>query len=120
MHCPWCGTDKNSFQGLSSFPAVCRRCEHGVKDEWDFCPWCYGKKFTWADVWVSDDKRYVKKCPNRYCGERKIMRWMRYCPWCHVKLRPWIVGQLDGRCRKCRWSVAAGYWDYCAWCGTDI
>lgn len=120
MHCPWCGTDKNSFKGLASFPAVCRRCEHGVKEEWDYCAWCYGKKFTWADVWVGEDKRYIKKCPNRYCGERKIMRWMQYCPWCRTKLKPWIVRQLDGRCRKCRWSVAAEYWDYCAWCGEEI
>ncbi|MDH3215802.1 MAG: serine/threonine-protein kinase [Candidatus Krumholzibacteria bacterium] len=120
LHCPWCGTDKNSFKGLSSFTAVCRRCEHGVKDEWDYCPWCYRKKFAWADVWVTSDKRYVKNCPNRYCGERKIMRWMRYCPWCHTKLKPWILRQLDGRCKKCSWSVAADYWDYCAWCGESI
>jgi serine/threonine-protein kinase len=120
MNCPWCGTDKNSFKGLTSFGAVCKRCEHGVKDEWDYCPWCYGKKFTWADVWMTDDKRYVKKCPNRYCAERKIMRWMHYCPWCHVKLRPWRVPQFEGRCKKCRSSVAADYWDYCAWCGTEV
>lgn len=121
MHCPWCGTDKNSFKGLTGFPAVCRRCEHGVKDEWDYCPWCYNKKFSWADVWVGEDKRYVKrKCPNRYCGERRIMRWMQYCPWCHAKLKPWIVPQLKGRCRKCRWSIAADYWDYCAWCGETL
>jgi hypothetical protein len=120
IHCPWCGTDKNGFKGMTSFPAVCRRCEHGVKDEWDYCAWCYGKKFTWADVWVTEDKRYTKKCPNQYCGERHIMRWMQYCPWCRTKLRPWIVKQFDGRCRKCHWSIAAGYWDYCAWCGETI
>ena len=120
MHCPWCGTDKNSFKGLSAATNVCKRCHHGVKDEWEYCPWCYGKKFTWSDVWVTVDKRYIKKCPNRYCGERKVMRWMHYCPWCHVKLRPWIVPQLDGRCKKCKWSVARDYWDYCAWCGEDI
>jgi serine/threonine protein kinase len=120
MHCPWCGTDRNSFKGLTSFPSVCNRCHHGVKDEWEFCPWCYRKKFKWADVWVTSDKRYTKKCPNRYCGERKIMRWMHYCPWCHVKLRPWIVRQLDGRCKKCRNSIAADYWEYCAWCGEEV
>jgi serine/threonine-protein kinase len=120
MYCPWCGTDKNSFKGLTSFPTVCARCEHGVKDEWDYCPWCYRKKFSWVDVWVTSDKRYIKNCPNRRCGERKVMRWMRYCPWCHTKLRPWIHHQLDGRCKKCRWSVAADYWDYCAWCGEGI
>ena len=86
MNCPWCGTDKNSFKGLATFPSVCSRCEHGVKDEWDYCPWCYRKKFNWSDVWVNEDKRYSRKrCPNRYCGERRIMPWMRYCPWCHVK-----------------------------------
>jgi serine/threonine-protein kinase len=119
-YCPWCGTDKNSFKGLTSFPAVCVRCEHGVKDEWDFCPWCYRKKFSWADVWVTRDKRYIKNCPNRFCGERNIMRWMRYCPWCHTKLRSWILHQLDGRCKKCKWSIAADYWEYCAWCGEDV
>jgi serine/threonine-protein kinase len=120
MACPWCGTGANSFKGLASFPAVCARCEHGVKDEWEYCPWCYRDKFRWVDVWAAADKRYVKNCPNRRCGERKVMRWMHYCPWCHAKLRPWIVHNLGGRCRKCRWSVAADYWDYCAWCGEDI
>lgn len=120
MFCPWCGTDKNSFKGLSNFPAVCDRCEHGVKDEWEYCPWCYRKKFAWVDVWVSKDPRYVRNCPNRRCGERKIMRWMHYCPWCHTKLRPWIVRQLDGRCKKCSWSIAADYWEHCAWCGEDV
>ena len=117
MYCPWCGTDKNSFKGISGFPGVCRRCHHGVKDEWDYCPWCYGKKFSWADVIVTEDKRYVKKCHNKFCGERKVMRWMHYCPWCHVKIKPWIVKQLNGRCHKCRWSVASDFWDYCPWCG---
>jgi serine/threonine protein kinase len=120
MHCPWCGTDKNGFKGLASFPSVCKRCEHGVKDEWEYCAWCYGGKFKWSDVWVTEDKRYVKRCPNRQCGERKVMRWMQYCPWCHTKLRPWIVRQLEGRCRKCRWSIASDYWDYCAWCGETV
>ena len=119
-YCPWCGADKNSFKGISGFPGVCKWCHHGVKDEWDFCPWCYGKKFSWADVWVTEDKRYVRNCPNKYCGNRKTMRWMHYCPWCHAKLKPWIVKQLDGRCKKCRWSVAADYWDYCAWCGETM
>jgi len=119
MHCPWCGTGKNSFKGLSSFPAECSKCHHGVKDEWDYCPWCYRNKFKWTDVWVTEDKRYVKKCPNRRCGERSIMRWMHYCPWCHTKLRPWIVRQLEGRCKSCHWSIAGDYWDYCAWCGKE-
>jgi len=120
MYCPWCGTDKNSFKGISGFPAVCKRCHHGVKDEWDYCPWCYGKKFSWSDVWMSEDKRYARKCPNRGCSEQKTMRWMHYCPWCNAKLKPWVVKQLNGRCGKCRWSVAADYWDYCAWCGEDL
>lgn len=119
MHCPWCGTT-NSFKGLTTRRAVCKRCEHGVKDEWDYCPWCYGKKFIWSDIWVTADKRYTKKCPNRYCGERKVARWMHYCPWCNVKLRPWIVSQLEGRCKKCRCSIAGDFWDYCAWCGENV
>ena len=118
-HCPWCGTGTNSFKGLSSFPAECSKCHHGVKDEWPYCAWCYRNKFKWTDVWTTTDKRYIKNCPNRRCGERRIMRWMHYCPWCHVKLRPWIVRQLDGRCKKCKWSVAGDYWDYCAWCGHE-
>jgi len=120
MYCPWCGTDKNSFEGITSFPSVCRRCKHGVMDEWDYCPWCYGKKFSWADIWVKPDRRYIKNCPNRYCGERKVMRWMHYCPWCHAKLRPWKHPLLEGTCRKCRWSVASDYWEYCPWCGKGI
>jgi serine/threonine-protein kinase len=120
MYCPWCGTDKNSFRGLTVSPAVCKRCEHGVKDEWDYCPWCYGKKFNWSDVWVGQDKRYIAKCPNKYCGERSVMRWMRYCPWCHAKLRPWRIPQLVGRCKKCKWSVAEDYWENCPWCGVEV
>ncbi len=120
MYCPWCGTEKNSFKGVSGFPAVCKRCHHGVKDEWDYCPWCYGRKFSWADVWMTEDKRYVRNCPNRRCPEKKTMRWMHYCPWCHTKIKPWVIKQLDGRCKKCRWSVASDYWDYCAWCGEDL
>jgi serine/threonine-protein kinase len=120
MFCPWCGTGKNSFKGISSFPAVCKRCEHGIMEEWDYCPWCYGKKFRWADIWVKPDKRYVKNCPNRYCGERKIMRWMHYCPWCNTKLKPWRHALLKGRCRKCNWSIADDYWDFCPWCGREV
>ncbi len=120
MYCPWCGTEKNSFKGLTSFPSLCRKCEHGMMNEWDYCPWCYAKKLLWADVWVKPDKRYVKNCPNKYCGERRVMRWMHYCPWCHTKLKPWRHAPLKGKCGKCTWSVADDYWDHCAWCGSSL
>jgi serine/threonine protein kinase len=120
MHCPWCGTDKNSFTDHTTFAAACKRCEHGIHDEWDYCPWCYGKKFSWSDIWVSPDKRYVKKCPNTSCGERSVMFWMHYCPWCNTKLKPWRHPLLEGRCGKCDWSVAGDYWEHCAWCGKEL
>ncbi|MBI4832989.1 MAG: protein kinase [Candidatus Lindowbacteria bacterium] len=120
MFCPWCGTDKNSFKGLSLLPSVCRRCEHGVMEEWDYCPWCYGPKFAWADIWVNPDKRYVKKCPNKYCGERNIMMWMHYCPWCRTKLKPWRHPLLEDACGGCSWGIAGDFWEYCPWCGKEV
>jgi serine/threonine protein kinase len=120
IYCPWCGSNKNSFKGITSFPSVCRACHHGIMEEWDYCPWCYGKKFSWSDAWVKNDKRYVKKCPNKYCGERKVMLWMHYCPWCHAKLKPWKHPHLKGSCKKCKWSIAEDYWEYCPWCGEAV
>ena len=28
------------------FPAQCPRCKRGIKLDWKFCPWCYGRSFT--------------------------------------------------------------------------
>lgn len=119
-HCPWCGYDRNSFYGVSTFPYICSKCERGIKGEWSYCPWCWGGKYSNVDSWVNPDRRYVSTCPNSKCPERIVMRYMRYCPWCHVKLKPWTHPSFAARCKQCRWFVAADYWDFCAWCGDEI
>ena len=43
--CPWCGTDHPSCEGETRMPAICPRCERGVKSDWHYCSWCYGHGF---------------------------------------------------------------------------
>jgi serine/threonine protein kinase len=119
-YCPWCGYDRNSFYGVSSFPYICSRCERGIHGEWTYCPWCWGGKYENVDAWVNPDDRYVARCPNSDCPEGIVMRYMRYCPWCHRKLKPWSHPSFPGRCPSCNWFTAKSYWDFCAWCGYEL
>jgi rRNA maturation endonuclease Nob1 len=45
---------------------------------------------------------------------------MRHCPWCNGRVRPWRHESLAERCTGCHASVAADYWEFCAWCGKDL
>jgi serine/threonine-protein kinase len=116
--CPWCGYQGNSFAGISRFPSVCPRCEHGVHDDWNYCPWCYGAGFRDVSHQPSRDPRYGGRCPR--CLEERLLPYMIYCPWCNARLRPWRSRQLPDRCPSCRSSVTTEYWAYCAWCGKDL
>jgi len=116
--CPWCGYKSNSFDGITRFPSVCVRCEHGVHDDWAYCAWCYGAGFPSVSHVPSEDPRYSGRCTR--CGETRLLPHMRFCPWCNSRLRAWRSRQLHERCAACRNSVAADYWDFCAWCGKDL
>ena len=118
--CPWCGTDHPSPRGQTRMPAVCPRCERGVKSDWRYCAWCYGAGFEVETHRRFPDKRYTAKCPNRSCGE-PLMPYMRYCPWCHSKVRkPWRIAGSRHKCASCGWGVVPEFWDYCAWCSKPI
>ena len=118
--CPWCGFRGNSFAGLASFPNVCGTCEHGVHDDWRFCPWCYGAGFRTVSRQASRDPRYGNRCPNPRCRETRLLPHMKHCPWCNARLRPWRSRTITGRCPSCKASVATDYWEHCAWCGKDL
>jgi len=114
--CPWCGVDHPSRRADTRMPAVCPRCERGVKTDWCYCAWCYGAGFEVETSRRFPDKRYGSKCANHRCRE-PLMPFMRYCPWCHVKVRkPWKLQGSKHRCPSCKWGIVGEYWNYCAWC----
>lgn len=118
--CPWCGVDHPSPRSETNMPAVCPRCERGVKTDWHYCAWCYGKGFEVETTRRFGDKRYSVKCANQACRE-PLMPFMRYCPWCRVKVRkPWKLQGSNNRCPSCDWGIVAEYWDYCAWCTEPV
>jgi hypothetical protein len=120
LTCPWCGFEGNSFVGIGTFPAACAACEHGIHDDWRYCPWCYGSRFRSVSRIPSRDSRYGGRCPNPRCRETRLLPHMRHCPWCNARLRPWRSLVLQGRCPACKCSVANDYWDHCPWCGKDL
>lgn len=114
-HCPWCGTDRNSFIEITSYPLVCPECERGVRPEWSACPWCAQGRFEPNGEAVPLDRKAERPCPRPGC-EGQLRPFMRYCPVCKAKVqRPWKLEGL-APCRRCRWPVAPR-WRYCAWCG---
>ncbi|MDO8527858.1 MAG: serine/threonine-protein kinase [Deltaproteobacteria bacterium] len=118
--CPWCGETKNSFKKITTFPAHCDRCGHGIHKDWHFCPWCYRERFKRVSPIPSKDKRYTEHCTSPHC-KRPMMPFMRYCPYCHKKVqRPWRPKFLTAVCPSCRWGIAKDYWDFCAWCGIKL
>jgi len=119
MHfCPWCGAARPRHRGPSDFNLCCRRCGRGVKSDWRFCPWCFGAAIGPTSDRAYPDKRYSGRCSNPACGRRELMPFMKYCPWCRTKVvRRWKISETTDTCPRCRWGVAGGYWDYCAWCG---
>ena len=121
MHfCPWCGNEHHGCASATAMPAVCPRCERGVKSDWVYCPWCYGAGFELETTRHYPDKRYTATCENPSCRE-SLMPFMRYCPWCRRKIRkPWKMTGRRNSCGACSWGVANEFWDYCAWCGTPV
>lgn len=118
MACPWCGYRGNSFFGIATFPDVCADCEHGVYDDWKFCPWCYGPGFRKVSRIQSRDPRYGGRCPK--CHSTRLLPHMRHCPWCNARQRPWRTRILPSRCPGCKSSIAATYWDHCPWCAKSL
>ncbi len=122
MHaCPWCSADRSVFRGETSFPACCPRCLRGAKLDWRYCPWCYGPGFDDVSERHYSDRRYVARCPNRKCDQKKLMPFMRYCPWCRTKVRQaWKIAGSQDTCRKCGWGVLRDFWTHCPWCATEL
>ena len=121
MHnCPWCGTEHPSKRADTTMPAICPRCERGVKTDWRYCAWCYGSGFEVETRRRYTDKRYTTRCPNAGCRE-PLMPYMRYCPWCRGKVRkPWKIAGSRDKCSSCGWGVVSEFWDYCAWCSEPV
>ena len=118
--CPWCGTDHPSKRADTRMPAICPRCERGVKKDWHYCSWCYGAGFELETNRRYPDKRYSARCANAKCRE-PLMPFMRYCPWCRSKVRkPWKIEGSRDRCHSCKWGIAREFWDYCAWCAEPV
>jgi len=118
--CPWCGVEHPSPRSETKMPAVCPRCERGVKADWLYCAWCYGAGFEVETTRRFPDKRYTSKCANQRCRE-PLMPFMRYCPWCRVKVRrPWKLPGIKHKCPSCKWAVVSEYWNYCAWCNEPV
>jgi len=97
--CPWCGFDNPARGSESSMPSSCPRCERGVKNDWDYCAWCYGSGFVEESKRHYPDKRYSARCSSTRCRS-PLMPFMRYCPWCRTKVRrAWKlpgVSPIDG------------------------
>jgi serine/threonine protein kinase len=114
-HCPWCGSDRNSFLEITRYPLVCPDCERGVRPEWKACPWCYAGRFESNGRSAPKDKQAKRKCRKQGC-DGQLRPFMRYCPTCKAKVvRAWSEHGLPP-CKKCRWPMAPR-WRHCPWCG---
>jgi serine/threonine protein kinase len=118
--CPWCGFDNPSRGSESRMPSSCPRCERGVKNDWDYCSWCYGPGFVEESSRTYPDKRYSTRCESDRC-RGPLMPFMRYCPWCRKKVRvAWKLKSSRHSCKSCGWGIAHDYWNYCAWCREPV
>ena len=116
-HCPWCGSEDNSFREISSYLLVCPECERGVRPEWTSCPWCYPGRLAGTGRPPPPDPQAVRRCPRRGCPGQ-LRPFMRYCPVCKQKpRRPWSHRELPDRCPRCRWPVSRAFFRFCPWCG---
>jgi serine/threonine-protein kinase len=119
--CPWCGKDHAKFRDESSFPAVCPRCNRGVKLDWKFCAWCYGSTIGPLSDREYSDRRYSAKCSGAGCERRDQLPFTCYCPWCRRKAtKKWKIPGERSTCRKCGWGVVKDHWNFCPWCSTTI
>lgn len=114
--CPWCGLDNPARGAETRMPAICPRCERGVKSDWNYCAWCYGPGFEIETSRHFPDKRYQSRCTNSRC-RGPLMPFMRYCPWCRNKVKkPWKLPGSKHSCPACKWGIARDFWNFCAWC----
>lgn len=121
MHsCPWCGVD-NPTRGLGTeMQTQCPRCERGVKLDWHYCAWCFGRGFETETTRRYPDRRYSNRCESLSC-HGPLMPFMKYCPWCKTKVRhKWKIAGTTKSCGRCGSGVAGDFWDFCAWCGTGL
>ena len=120
LACPWCGTEHPTRRSETRMPAVCPRCERGVKNDWHYCAWCYGAGFELETSRRFPDKRYTAKCANSKCRE-PIMPFMRYCPWCRSKVKKgWQIKSNRHKCPSCEWGIVTEFWNFCAWCSEPV
>ncbi|MDH3274018.1 MAG: serine/threonine protein kinase [Gammaproteobacteria bacterium] len=118
--CPWCGFENPARGSESRMPSSCPRCERGVKNDWDYCAWCYGPGFIEESKRHYPDKRYRARCSNTGC-RNPLMPFMRYCPWCRTKVRrAWKLPGSKHSCKACKWGIAKEFWNYCAWCREPV
>ena len=118
--CPWFGFDNPARGSESRMPSSCPRCERGVKNDWDYCAWCYGPGFVEESSRTYPDKRYCARCDNQRC-RGPLMPFMRYCPWCRKKVRrAWKLKSHGHACKSCNWGIAREFWNYCAWCREPV
>ena len=116
-HCPWCSKSLAVHAGETRLSRRCQRCKRGMKPDWRFCAWCYGKAQEPANSREYDDARYEARCANTRCGRKRLMLFMRYCPWCRTKVRrKWKIAESKHRCGSCGWGVLREYWKHCPWC----
>lgn len=119
-NCPWCGDELKHGRFKTRLPARCPRCHRGVKLDWRFCAWCYGRAFEVETNRHYGDRRYSAHCSNTKC-KGPLMPFMRYCPWCRAKVKkPWKLPASSERCPSCRWGVDSHFWDHCPWCGRGL
>jgi len=119
--CPWCCVKRRVRKTETRYPRQCPRCRRGMKSDWRFCPWCFGPAVHPDATPRYADARYTALCANKACEGQRLMPFMRYCPWCRRRTgRAWKFPGATQRCARCRWSVAADYWECCPWCGRPI
>jgi hypothetical protein len=120
-NCPWCGAPRKIHRDDTRFPARCPRCGRGVKADWKFCAWCYGRGFDEVSDREYSDKRYEARCLSKGCTRRVLMPFMRYCPWCRRTVqKKWKVPGSRHRCPSCGWGILPAYWNHCPWCGRSL
>ena len=121
LHCPWCRKDLKIHRGETRLARRCTRCKRGMKPDWRFCGWCFGKGFAPKTSREYDDVRYQARCSNRACRRKHLMPFMRYCPWCRTKVRrKWKIAENTHRCDSCGWGVLRDFWSHCPWCAKSL
>ena len=119
--CPWCSQSRTRHPDGTSFPVCCPRCNRGLKSDWRYCPWCFGPGFEVDGKRQYGDTRYVARCTNRKCVQKRLMPFMRYCPWCRKKVtRKWKIEGLKDKCTACQWGIARDFWSFCPWCTKTV